>query len=925
MRAITFLLNRYRHERVPMLLLALLVLVTAFLSALAPRLFNRVADDGLRHVVAQATPIERNVQLGQIGKVPRGADEGQLAPIRAVGAELEAELPDTVRTLIADRSFLVDSANWSVIDPPVEEVSFVTFRFQDGVEDHIDYVDGRAPTGETGTAPGARGTLPGETQDATVFEIAFSTETARELAVEVGDRLDLVPDVNDPLVGRISSPERATVDVVGIFEVLDPDAEYWMNDASIDVPTIIPITPDDWLVYATGLLAPEAYPTLINKDLPARYAWRYYVDAARLDAGMLPSLSADLSQMAARYPAFVSSQRDADVTTLQTALLALTHAFDAERRTTEAVLVTAAVGPIAVATASVVLVALLLVHRRRGAVALVRGRGASVAQIIGTHLVEGLVLALPAAAAAYLGALAAVDARGSAWSPFAAGMVAAGATLVLVLTVVGPATAPLHALQRESPTAVRVSPRRLVFEALALIMAVGGTVLLRQRGIVGGGVAGELAGVDPLLAAVPALIGLAVGLVTIRLYPFPLRAAGWFIDGWRGMVPALGLRRAARTGDAGSLPLIVLLVTVAIGAFSSAMFVTIERGQIATSWQEVGADVAIDAGSFRFPLDFDSTTLRGVEAAAEMHVETASLGGRGGARTTMYALDLEAYDAVSDGTPADARVPNAMLEMPATDEPIPIILSEAAAGRAANPIRVGDEIDLLVSARGATFRVVDIRDSFPAVAPTTPWVVVPLDALRAAIPGRAFGASVMLLRAPGADPEDLRDSVAAVAPSAHLTAQGERLADLRSSPLVRAVGAGFVLAVVVAMAYAALATTVALVLIAAVRVRETAHLRTLGLSRRAIVELAIVEHGPAVLVAIAVGIGLGIGIAWFVAPGLGLAALVGSGTSVALEVDWRVATLLLAALIIVLAIGIGLSTWIGRRADLAGSTRQGIE
>ena len=30
------------------------------------------------------------------------------------------------------------------------------------------------------------------------------------------------------------------------------------------------------------------------------------------------------------------------------------------------------------------------------------------------------------------------------------------------------------------------------------------------------------------------------------------------------MVPALGLRRAARTGDAGSLPLIVMLVTVAM-------------------------------------------------------------------------------------------------------------------------------------------------------------------------------------------------------------------------------------------------------------------------------------------------------------------------------------------------------------------------
>ena len=71
------------------------------------------------------------------------------------------------------------------------------------------------------------------------------------------------------------------------------------------------------------------------------------------------------------------------------------------------------------------------------------------------------------------------------------------------------------------------------------------------------------------------------------------QAAGWFADGWRGMVPAFGLRRAARTGDVENLPLIVLLVTVAIGAFSSTIFVTVERGQTAAAWQEVGADLAI--------------------------------------------------------------------------------------------------------------------------------------------------------------------------------------------------------------------------------------------------------------------------------------------------------------------------------------------
>ena len=42
-------------------------------------------------------------------------------------------------------------------------------------------------------------------------------------------------------------------------------------------------------------------------------------------------------------------------------------------------------------------------------------------------------------------------------------------------------------------------------------------------------------------------------------------------------------------------------------------------------------------------------------------------------------------------------------------------------------------------------------------------------------------------------------------------------------------------------------------------------------------------------------------------------------------IDWGVVGLLLIALVGVLAIGIALSTWIGRRSSLAGATRQGIE
>jgi len=266
-----------------------------------------------------------------------------------------------------------------------------------------------------------------------------------------------------------------------------------------------------------------------------------------------------------------------------------------------------------------------------------------------------------------------------------------------------------------------------------------------------------------------------------------------------------------------------------------------------------------------------------------------------------------------------------MRETADADEPMPAILSTEVATDGPRRIRVDDEVEVLVSAREVTLRVVDIRDSFPAVDPDAAWVVIPLDALRAAIDDRAFTAAVIFLRAPGASATAVQEAMDEVLPATQVTGRDEVLEALRGRPLVRGGGSGFVFAVAIAIAYAALATTAALVLVAAVRSRETAHLRTMGMTPRDLLALSVIEHGPAVVTATIIGVALGVGVAWFVAPGLGLAGLIGSSTEVALAVEPQVVGLLLMALVGVLAFAIALSTWLGRRASLAGSARQGIE
>jgi hypothetical protein len=213
MRAAAFLLNRWRAERGPMLVLALIVAVTAFLAAAGPRLFNRVTDEAIRHDITRATSADRNFELGQIGHLSGG--DG-LAAVAERAPELQAELPDTVESLIRGGTYWAESANWAIIQPPRDFPSWIRFRFADGVSERITFVEGRPPTGATRTKPGERGTIPGEPEDATVFEIALSTQIAETLGIGVGDEVDLQPDTEDLLVGQFSSPVRAAVDVVGL-------------------------------------------------------------------------------------------------------------------------------------------------------------------------------------------------------------------------------------------------------------------------------------------------------------------------------------------------------------------------------------------------------------------------------------------------------------------------------------------------------------------------------------------------------------------------------------------------------------------------------------------------------------------------------------------------------------------------------------
>ena len=115
MSAIRLLVGRLRQDHLPALLIMMLVFATALLAASAPRLFNRAADAGLRFEVADATAVERNLQLGRITNIPAAPGEA-LGPVAEVEASIEATLPASVRSVLSGDSMYAETIDWRVLD-----------------------------------------------------------------------------------------------------------------------------------------------------------------------------------------------------------------------------------------------------------------------------------------------------------------------------------------------------------------------------------------------------------------------------------------------------------------------------------------------------------------------------------------------------------------------------------------------------------------------------------------------------------------------------------------------------------------------------------------------------------------------------------------------------------------------------------------
>jgi putative ABC transport system permease protein len=836
-----------------------LVGLSSLLAVAGPRSVITTIDLGAQDAVANAgaaAMVDVHAAVAEQARSTLGAPTVTVEGFLALAEEMPDRLPpalasvyrSTAVSLLTDRTPLLlrNGVPDSTLDAD-GEVSLQVGRLSAEAPAAMDVVDGRLPE-------------PVPTGSSEVVEVVLSQAVADAVGLGVGDVVAVLAPLGDVLV---ADQAATTLSVVGIVAAHDPEAALWeflpeawapvhqeaqSNRAAYTRTTLL--TDDDGMVALAQVLGAAADGTV-----------RLRLDPEAFTADLAAQVVTELEQLRV-----ATNDLAADGTTpltLRTGLVEVLEAYPPQARAAVAQMSVVTAGVTGVAAVVMILMSRLLVVRRGAVIALERARGASIIAVTVRLLAESVPVAV-------VGGVLGV-AAGSWLMPGALGYPLPAVVVVIVAVLAAPVQGAWLARRawtgRREPAnrrdrallAMRRAVRRVVVEGGAVVLAVAAAWSLRTRGLL----PTTTQGGDPFLAAAPVLVALAVTLVVLRVYPFPIRVVGAVGRRARGPLGLLGAVRAER--GVAVLPLLALTLGAALTITGGLLVDTVRTGQVGASWERVGADLRID-GELTGDQVADLAAQPGVTAVGSVNASSRVTMdyGAGNEQVTVVAVDRGYVELVSALATSDQDLTAllALADAPATGDVVPLVAQPS--------IVTTEDMALYYDGEYLAARGSGTTDFDPSGYLRPPFVFADLETLSAQMP-EPLARDVTLVQGPGA----AAAAEAVGIPSELVTLRTDWLADQRGLALHDGVERTMVLSVAAGGLLCVVALVATVLAGARERGRALSLLRTLGMRPRLGWWLALAELAPMVTAAVLAGTAAGILTTVTLAPALGLDILSG--------------------------------------------------
>jgi putative ABC transport system permease protein len=457
----------------------------------------------------------------------------------------------------------------------------VKLGFLQGMEDEVLLTEGRSPDPAAGTP-----------------EVLLSQTYANEINLRVDEELLLFrPDSpaleRDDIVGE----RERVVRVVGTWAPRDEDAAAWYVPAHRFERVL--------------LMDPVAYMGLAEREeLVTPFhslGWYAVFEGSRVHAPQVPTYLRRITEVEARVASILPG-----LVLGESPVVALER-FQRDAAAQTVRLFGFLLPSLGLVIYFVVLVASGAVHRQRLEIAMLKSRGASVAQVALTYVLQAGVLAVVSLAVGPVVGRALAKAIGATRGFLAFGtrepLQAMLTPQALQYAVVGVAAASLATLipaltaARQTVVVVRQQRapsqrplwQRLHLDLILFGVAAYGLYVLRSRGYLleldREATTATLS--DPVTFLVPALVMAAAGLLAVRLFPLLVRGPAWLVKRTRSVSLMLSLSNLSGSSKAYAGLLLTLSLTTALGAYTASAARTMDRNQADQIAYQVGADMVL--------------------------------------------------------------------------------------------------------------------------------------------------------------------------------------------------------------------------------------------------------------------------------------------------------------------------------------------